>query len=574
MKFRNFIRSMVVAGAAALVSFAAFAAPASANSVEYLQPKPLAQELQGVQLKPVQSGKLRVPTITWPGDVSTVHTDIEGYFKKEGLNVELFNENDFAKQVKGVVEGETPILRGTIGMVNAASEVFAERGTDLVVVYQLTWSNGGDVLVVRQGTNNLPGMKGKTFVLQLYGPHMDLATTAIKRGGLSVKDVHLKWVKELTIPTYDTKGKVVDPYSALAAAADVDGVFVISPDAAALTSGGAEGVAGSSAMFSTKSANRVIADVYAIRGDWFDANKATAEKFVHALMAGQQSFDALKANPSTDKAKWDNLMKASGKLLFGSELAAGDAEGALVDAEWVGFNGNVSFFTGQGTTRNLTVLSDEIQGAFIDLGIMTKKTAIRNANWDYTKMANGLSGINVGALPKPAFDANRVQAEVESKIATELDTWQEQGSLYVFEIYFAPRQNTFTAAEFADNFKQVLELSQTFGGALMVIEGHNAPDALNKARREGQSATTIATIEQSAKNLSVQRAQAVRQAFIDYAKAQGIAVDESQFVAVGMGVKDPKYQIPATEQEWNQNRRVVFRIKAIETELDKFVPFK
>lgn len=572
MKFKKLILTLVAASAVAVIFVCATAAQAA--PVDYLQAKPLSHELKGVKLKPILSGKLRVPTITWPGDVSTVHTDLEGFFKKEGLEVVLFNENDFAKQVKGVVEGETPFLRGTIGMVNAAAEVFAERGTDLVVVYQLTWSNGGDVLVVRPGTNNLPGMKGKTFVLQLYGPHMDLATTAVKRGNLSIKDVKLKWVKELTIPTYDTKGKVVDPYSVLSAAADIDGVFVISPDAAALTSGGAEGVAGSKPLFSTKSANRVIADVYAIRGDWFDANKGTVQKFVHALMAGQQSFDGLKADTASDKAKWDNLMKASGKLLFGSELAAGDAEGALADAEWVGFNGNVAFFTGQGTTRNLTSLTGEIQSAFIDLGIMGKKTALRGADWDYTKLANGLVGINVGALPKPAFDKNRVQAEVETKIATELDTWQEQGSLYVFEIYFAPRQNAFTVAEFAENFKEVLDLSQTFGGALMVIEGHNAPDALNKARREGQSATTISTIEQAAKNLSLNRAQAVRAAFLDYAKQQGIVIDESQFVAVGIGVKDPKFQVPATEQEWNQNRRVVFRVKAIETELDKFVPTK
>ena len=351
MKSVNFIRTCMVAAAAALLSVSAAFAQ---GNVEYVSPKPLTEELKGVNLQPVNSSQLRVPTITWPGDTATVHTDLEGFFKTEGLDVVLFNENDFAKQVKGVVEGETPILRGTIGMINAASEVFAERGTDLVVVYQLTWSNGGDVLVVRQGTNNLPGMKGKTFVLQLYGPHMDLATTTLKRGNLNMADVTLKWTKELTIPAYDTQGKIVDPYQTLAADASVDGVFVISPDAAALTSGGAEGVAGSKALFSTKSANRVIADVYAIRGDWFDANKATAQKFVHALMAGQQSFDALRANPASDQAKWSKLMAETGKLLFGSELAAGDAEGALVDAEWVGFNGNVAFFTGQGTSRNLT----------------------------------------------------------------------------------------------------------------------------------------------------------------------------------------------------------------------------
>ena len=205
---------------------------------------------------------------------------------------------------------------------------------------------------------------------------------------------------------------------------------------------------------------------------------------------------------------------------------------------------------------------------------MTRTTTIRSAGWDYTALAAGLTGIDTTALPRPQFDANKVQAHVETQIATELDSWQEEGSLYVFEIYFAPRQNEFTVAEFEANFKEVLDLSQTFGGALMVIEGHNSPDALNKAKKEGQSATTISTIEQAAKNLSFQRAQAVRQAFLEYARTQGITIDESQFVAVGMGVKDPKFQVPATRDEWNQNRRVVFRIKAIETELDEFVPLQ
>jgi outer membrane protein OmpA-like peptidoglycan-associated protein/ABC-type nitrate/sulfonate/bicarbonate transport system substrate-binding protein len=557
------------------------AAPVSmrAASVDYLQAKPLfeADILKSAQLKPVKSGVLRVPTITWPGDVATVYTEMDGGFKRQGLNVQLFCENDFAKQVKGVIEGETPLLRGTMGMVNAAAETFAKQGTDLVVIYQLTWSTGGDVLVVRPGVGSLTDLKGKNIALQLYGPHMDYLTTVLKRAGLKPTDVRPKWMKELSIPTYDTKGKIVDPRSAFEAAPQLDAAFVISPDANALTSGGrgtgAEGsVKGARALFSSKSANRVIADVYAVRGDYFKTHRAEVEKFVHALMLGQEKFAYLLAHKSSDPGKFKQLMTKSAELLFGSPQAVADVESSLGDCEWVGLPGNVSFFTGKGTIRNFATLKDEIQSGFTDLGLMRGKAPLQAAGWDYGAMGSGLKNSQQVAVSKPLFDIAKAQKAIERQVASELDKFQKQDTLYNFEIYFAPRQAAFSSDQYADAFKKALEMSQTMGGTLVVVEGHNSPDALNKAKSEGKSATEISLIEQAAKNLSYQRALSVRQAYLDYCKNRGVKVDESQFLAVGMGTKAPKYAIPKTEQEWNANRRVVFRVKSVETELDSFKP--
>ena len=553
-----------------LVAFFSLGASAkAADTIETVTAKPLAQQLTNTTPKPIKPGVLRVPTITWPGDVSTVSAekDLQELFKKQGLNVELFCENDFAKQVQGVINGETPFLRGTMGMGNSAAEV-----VDLVAVYQLTWSNGGDCLVVRPGINNLTDLKGKTIAIQLYGPHMDFLTTILARAGLTPADVNIKWFKELTIPTYDTKGKIVDPRSAFFADNGIDACFVISPDAAALTSGGAEGVAGSKILFSSKSANRIISDVYFVRKDWFDANKDKVEQFVHTLMVAQEKFDGLVANKSTKATEFGALMTRSADLLFGSPQATGDVEGSLVDCEWVGFQGNVRFFTGEGTIRNFTVLTDEIQTSFIQLGLLKAKATVGTANWDYTKLANGLKNVDLTAVPKPALDTAKVQQAVENQIATELDTWEEEGTLYFFEIYFDPRQTEFPAAQYKDAYKKAMELSQTFGGALVTIEGHNAPDALNKAKKEGKPATYINMIEQAAKNVAYQRAVSARDAYIQYCKDNKLVIDESQVLAVGMGVKSPKFPVPSTKQEWDANRRVVFRVKVIETELDTFQP--
>jgi len=548
---------------------------AIAANVEYLQAKPLTDVLTGVQLKPVKPGVLRVPTITWPGDVSTIDTDMEGIFKQEGLDVKLFCENDFAKQVKGVIEGETPLLRGTMGMINSSSEAFAKAGVPLVVIYQLTWSNGGDVLVVRPGINTLTDLKGKNIALQLYGPHMDFLTTVLAKAGLKPTDVKMRWLKELTIPSYDTKGRIVDPRSAFEAAADLNGTMVISPDASALTSGGkvgtgAEGsVKGAKILFSSKSANRIIADVYAVRADYFKANKEKVEKFVHALMVGQERFSHLLANKASDQGKYNQLITRSAELLFGSPKAGPDVEGSLGDCEWVGFPGNVAFFTGKGTTRSFATLKNEIQTNFVKLGIMKGKAPLEQANWSYSQLASGLKNADQTVVAKHTFDTSKTQKAIEKQIATGQGT---EGTLYSFEIYFAPRQSTFTAAEYQDAFKKALDLSQTLGGSLVVIEGHNAPDALNKARSEGRSEAEIGLIEQAAKNLSYQRAMAVRKAYLDSCSQAGLKIDESQFLAVGMGTKDPKFPVPTTEEQWNANRRVVFRIKTVETELDSFKP--
>ncbi|MDZ4837383.1 MAG: ABC transporter substrate-binding protein [Candidatus Melainabacteria bacterium] len=461
----------------------------AADKPEYVQPKPLADQLSNTTLSPVKTGVLRVPTITWPGDVATIFTEQDGIFKAEGLAVELFCENDFAKQVRGVLDGETPFLRGDLGMINAAAPVFEKAGTELVVFYVLTRSTGGDVLVVRTGTNSLQDMKGKTYVLQLNGPHMSFFSQVLARGGLKTSDVNIKWVKELTLPAYDTKGKAVDPRTVFANDPTVDGCFVISPDAAAITSGGAEGVKGSKQLFSSKSADHVIFDVYACRADWFKANTATVEKFAHALLVGTEKFQTLNADKTRDAAKYGKLMTRSAELLFGSNdpKAVSDVEGSLGDCTWVGFQGNVNFFTGNGTTRSFAVLKEEIQTSFIDLGLLKAKAPLTTANWDYTKLANGLKNVDLTSVPKPTFDATKTQQAVENKIATELDKWNDEGSIYQFEVYFPPKAIAFDPTSYEDAFKKALELSATFGGALVVIEGHNAPDAVNRPRRSARA---------------------------------------------------------------------------------------
>ena len=547
---------------------------AAAQQIEYLTPKPMSQVVR-TQVKPVTARTLKVPLITWGGDIATILTDMDGLFQQEGLKVSLFREDNFAKQVEMCLSGETPYLRGTMGMINAAADAFKAHNLELVVIYQLTWSVGGDAMTVRSKKNL---RNTKTVALQLYGPHMDYAANLFRSAG-RLNKVKFKWLRELTLPTYETGDKIVDPVSAFQSDSSLDATMNIIPDALMLTSNGTTGtgaegsVKGATILLSTKTASRIIADVYAVRKDYFDSNRDSVESFVHALMKGEEALRDLRQRKTSQQAKYRQLLAKSADLLMGAPQATADVEALLGDCEFVGHPGNVKFFTGEGTMRNLKNLNTEVQKSFIEMGLITGQVPIRSADWNYKSLANGLAyAASVPASPQKRFDPKKVAAKIEKKISVEPTTWEEEGTLFVVEVNFEPNQSDFPAENYASDFQKALEIAQTYSGALIVVEGHSDPLGILKAKRRDEREQVVAQMEQNAKNLSLQRSQAVRESFLSFCKRKRLTIDESQFVSVGLGISTPKFNPPRTKDEWAANRRVVFRIKQVEAELDEFIP--
>ncbi|UCH95822.1 MAG: ABC transporter substrate-binding protein [Candidatus Aminicenantes bacterium] len=579
MQKTKYVSALVTWCIAALIFTFVFTLPltvSASGNQQVLKPRPLTDVVK-TRAGSVKSGALQVPMITWGGDVATIYSLDSGLFNAEGLKVSLYVENNFPKQVEKCLQGQSPFLRGTMGMINAASEVFKKQGIDLVVVYQMTWSTGGDALVTRKNVKRPGALKNKTVALQLYGPHMDYLANILSSAGISLRNVKLRWFDELSFPTYDTKGKIVDPVSAFLEDSSIDGVMCIIPDAMNLTSGGKVGtgaagsVKGAKIMLSTKTASRIIADVYAVRSDYFRQNKSKVEAFVRALMKGEEALGSLLARKSEKQTEYKKLMTHSADLLLGAPQAVPDVEALLGDCQFVGYDGNISFFTGKGTTRTMTQLTKEIQGSFINMGLMSNKVTLQSANWNYSQLARGLSNITIKPEPiKKKFDIRKV----EKKISVEPTTWAEQGTLFQVEINFAPNQSVFSERQYEGDFKKALNIAQTYGGSLIIIEGHSDPLGILKARQDRKPSVEINQMEQQAKNLSLSRSRAVRQSFLDYCKKRGLRLDESQFVAVGMGIANPKFNPPRTKDEWDANRRVVFRIKQVEAELTEFTPLK
>ncbi len=545
----------------------------SALAASYVQSPPLAKQIR-VGVGNVKSGKsIQVPLITWGGDIATIlangnaaSTAPNSIFAQKGLSFKLVRQDDFKKQVESYLAGQTPFLRGTMGMINMATEVLnKDPRTKPVIIYQMTWSNGGDCLVVKPGIKTAKDLKGKTIAIQAYGPHVDYLSKILKDAGLTLKDVQIRWAPDLT-------GTDNAPAEALFES-DIDAAFVIIPDGLALTSNGtvgtgAEGsVRGARIMMSTKTANRIIADVYAVRSDFFQANRARVEAFVHGLMLATQQVKELFKNKESQLAPYKATLSAAAKILLDSPQATADAEALYGDCEFVGFPGNVKFFGDLKWPRNLNRLTEEIQSGFVSIGLLSRQIPLAQAQWDYNNLRSGLVGVD--AVEAPRFKKEAVARVVAKKQA--LGTLSE-GELFRLEINFKPNQNSFSEDLYAGGFKKVVELAATYGGAVITVEGHSDPHKYNRMKKKGATPVELKRTKQAAKNLSMNRSVAVRSSIVRFAGNSGVPLDESQFTVIGHGITQPKYPSPKTKEQWLSNMRVVFRIIQIEAEDEAFVP--
>jgi ABC-type nitrate/sulfonate/bicarbonate transport system substrate-binding protein len=471
------------------------------------------------------------------------------------------------------MQGKSPYLRGTVGMINMAAEALSvDPKTAPVVIYQMTWSAGGDALVVKPGIHGVKDLKGKTIALQAYGPHVDYMTKILADAGLSPGDVKLRWLPDLT-------GTDNAPMAALQSN-DVDAAFVIIPDAMVLSSGGTVGtgaedsVKGARILLSTRTANRIIGDVYAVRSDYLESHREEVESFVHGLLQGQEALQSLVKEKASKQKAYQRTLRNAAELLLDSPQAVVDTEGLYADAQFVGWQGNVDFFSNPKFPRSFERLNNEAQNSFQQLGLLSKSQPLTQAAWDYEKLKSGLS--NVDSKKAGRFDEQKVAAVVSRR---QRQGTLGDGELFSFEIFFKPNQNGFSADLYQASFEKVVEYASTYGGALITVEGHSDPLGYLRKKKAGQPDVVLGQTKQSAKNLSLSRAVAVRDSIISFASGNSISLDASQFAVVGHGISKPKSGVcgddpcaPKSEKAWRDNMRVEFRVLQIEAEESIFSP--
>ena len=231
---------------------------ALAQKADVLKYRPLDEVVSG-KAQTVTNDK-KLPVIAWGADVATQLAVSEKILP----SVELYREDNFPVQVTNCLKGSSPYLRGTLPMVLQARSAFQKAGTDLVLIYQLSWSNGGDCLVVRDRVKSIKDIK--SVAVQLYGPHEHPSIKVLQDAGVDPSKVTFKYLPELAAPLDGGGDKIVSPPGLFESDESIDAVWVISPDAAALTEGD-YAVKGARILFTSKQASRIIPDVYAVRKD-------------------------------------------------------------------------------------------------------------------------------------------------------------------------------------------------------------------------------------------------------------------------------------------------------------------
>lgn len=553
-----------------------FCLPLAAHAVTNLSVIPVEQR-NLPRAQNVKSGPYEMPIITWGGDIATIlangNKDITtngSLFSDNGLRYQLKREDVFEEQLKNYIQGKTPYLRGTMSMINmAAAAVKDNAKLTPVVFYQLTWSAGGDALVVKSNIKKAADLCGKKIALNYDGPHLNYAYKVLIDAGCNIKDNKFVWTRDLT-------GTDETPMAAFTQE-NVDAAFVIIPDGLAMTSGGNVGdgsedsIKGAHILLSTKTANRVIADVYAVRKDYYDAHKKEVETVASSLFLAQEKLQKLSSKKGND---YDDVMRASAGLLLDAPDAIADTEGLLLDAEIAGFSQNMQFFQNDNNFRNFEQIVKESAAGVQALGVIKSPGKVLKAKLNYALLASGITApVEVN---KPKFNSNSVARVIERR---QKQNSLDEGTIFEFEVYFKPNQKAFNESLYEEQFQRVVEMAATYGGAVITVEGHSDPMGYLRKKKEGEVVYVLNQIKQSAKNLSMTRAQEVRNAIVGYGIDKRAVMDSSQFAVIGHGIANPKTHIcgvdpcaPKTKNEWLSNMRVVFRIIQLEAEEDVFMP--
>ena len=578
--------------------------------------EPFSKLVGPVTIGPVkQSGPIEVPYITWGGDVPTFYangdraTKPNTLFHKQGLNLRLVAGDDFVGQVRNYLSGKSPFLRGTTAMLGMASEVIGkDQRTKPVVFLQLTWSNG-DHMVGRQSLKDINSLKGKKVALQRGGPHVGLLDEILSTVDLTWSDIEPVWVDDLT----GDKG----PAALFRKDATVDACMVISPDMIGLTGGldaegsGAEGtVKGAQVKVSTVTMNRSVADVYACRKDFYDANKPLIEKFVAGYLKACEEVIALRKEflEKKQSPRYMAVLKLA-QDFYGKEVLPTlevDADGLIADAEFVFQPGNRLFFTVKGNRVGFEAKEKAALDLATSQGYAKVRAGFFGPDLDYDKIAK------LGNLANTELDLSRFTAETTAETFIDPDKLTSGDAIYSFAIHFEPNQTDFKEEVYGPQFQQVIDQTARFRNAVVVVVGHSDPtQTLVDLVKAGMSKGILTRIESkgtyryflnqqpldlsrteqvvdlitkgafaggrpdpratmtAALNLSKDRAEAVKEAIVDFAKQKEYLLDVSQIAPTGVGIARPLIAKPKSLEEAKENMRVEFKLMRVSAEVAK-----
>src|SRR5215510_175791 len=440
------------------------------------------------------------------------------FSKKYGFRVEMVLMDDPVVARDAFASGEVHTLWGTVDMMTLfAPELSRDSRTSPRIYQQIDWSNGGDGIVVRNTIKSVSDLRGKTITLAQNSPSEYYLTSLLLSAGLRPSDIKVKY----TATAFETAAAFVADKS-------VDGCVSWAPDIYKIP----ERVSGTRILSSTADANKLIADVYALRADFARDHPEVVEGLVAGIFEG---MDMIKEKPE-EPAKW--MADA-----FGMKPA--EVMGMRNDAHPTNFAENVQFFLNASNPTNFERTWKNAAYVYREIGSISAPVQFDQV-MDFSV---------IQALQKKGAFAHQTDESVASFTPASFRKTPAEAPILTQTIrinFFPNSANPYEPARdevdkpiagklYDPNvdatLEQVARLAGQFGRAVILIEGH--ADSSMKGRAPVQAV----------RDLSLARAEAIKRALIDKFK-----FDPNKFSISGKGWDTPAD--PTAPENHALNRRV------------------
>ncbi len=491
--------------------------------------------------KATKNGKLVVefPINVWPGwapiivaNAGMEPNDQSVFAKKYGFYVRLSVVDDPVKARDLFASGQSHILWGTLDMIALfAPELVKDSRTVPVVCQQIDWSAGGDGVVARGEIRSIndfriQGGKRKKVVLAQNSPSHYLIMSLLIDAGIDPGDIDFKWASDAPSAA---KIFVQDP--------SFDAFVGWSPDIYNIT----DKLKGSRLVVTSGTANHLIADVWAVRNDFYRDHPEIVAGLVQGIFEG---VDAVRKDPGNAARALHtafNLPEEDCKSMVGKD--GGVAEG---DAHLTNYRENAKFFLDPFNPANFEVVWNSASTIYKSLG--TISTTVPAAKVKASSVLGAMSETykDVRDLSQPTFKPDALM-----KMSAEAGAGQILTKAVM--ISFEPNKSVLNAeydATIPATLEEIGKLAGRFGNAYIIIEGNT------DASRKGIVPPDLV------RGLSYDRADSVRKSIMEKYK-----FDPNKFKVVGNGWDNPLpgNTDPGNAEHNKKNRRVEVKVFPLES---------
>ncbi len=492
-------------------------------------------------VKKQKDGKpvVEFPINIWPGwapiivaNAGLEPNDQSIFAKKYGFYVNLSIVDDPVKARDLFASGQSHVLWGTLDMIALfAPELVKDSRTVPVVAQQIDWSAGGDGIVARGEIRNINDFrmqagKRKKVVLAQNSPSHYFIMSLLIDAGIDPGDLDFRWSADAA-----SAAKIFVQDTSF------DAFVGWAPDIYVVT----EKLKGTRLVVTTSTANHLIADVWAVRNDFYRDHPEVVSGLVKGIFEGMDLVRKDPKNAARALAMAFKLPEEDCLKMIGAD--GGVAEG---DAHLTNYRENAKFFLDPFNPSNFDVVWNSASTIYKSLGTISATVPAAKVKAGSILGAMSEAYKDVRDLSQPTF-----RPDAMLRLSAEASAGQVLTKAVI--IAFEPNKTTLSA-EYDKSLPTTLEeigkLAGKFGNAYIIIEGNT------DASRKGIVPTDLV------RQLSYDRADSVRRAIME--KYQ---FDPNKFKVVGNGWDNPLAGCtdPSNAEHNKKNRRVEIKVFPLES---------